>query len=290
MTSAAPDLEPPLRGAAVGVAGWRRAARNRPALVATDLDGTLLRADGTVSDRTVEVFRRLAEAGVETVLVTARPPRWLHGLEHVVGGHGIALCGNGAFVYDVARRSVIASRTIDATLLEEVAADLRRALPGTGLAAERRPGLAVEAGFAAQHDFGEDVVLCELIEGLADAPVAKLLARCEGVDAEEFYARVTDVVAGRLVVSHSGSGALAEMAAPGVTKAAALEEWSERQGVAQGDVWAFGDMPNDIPMLEWAGTSFAVANGHPDVRATADHTCPANDEDGVAQVLETLLH
>lgn len=82
---------------------------------------------------------------------------------------------------------------------------------------------------------------------------------------------------------------MAEMTAPGVTKAAALADWSARRGVTSEDVWAFGDMPNDLPMLEWAGTAFGMANGHPQVRDLADRTCPANDEDGVAQVLEALL-
>ena len=51
---------------------------------------------------------------------------------------------------------------------------------------------------------------------------------------------------------------------------------------------AFGDMPNDLPMLSWAGTSYAMANGHPDVRAAADHVAPPHDEDGVAVVLERV--
>ena len=82
-----------------------------------DLDGTLLRSDGTVSDRTRAAMRTVGAQGVATVLVTARPPRWLHGLADVVGSHGTALCANGAFVYHVARRQVAASRTIDRALL-----------------------------------------------------------------------------------------------------------------------------------------------------------------------------
>jgi hypothetical protein len=74
-----------------------------------------------------------------------------------------------------------------------------------------------------------------------------------------------------------------------VTKAAALESWCDGLGIGAEDVWAFGDMPNDLPMIVWAGTAFAVANAHPDVIAAADHVCPSNDEDGVAQVLERLL-
>jgi hypothetical protein len=54
-------------------------------------------------------------------------------------------------------------------------------------------------------------------------------------------------------------------------------------------VLAFGDMPNDLAMLEWAGTSYAMANAHPSVLALARHTAPSNQEDGVAVVLEQLF-
>lgn len=270
--------------------GWARWSDvQRPALVATDLDGTLLRSDGSVSDRTVRVMDALGASGVGTVLVTARPPRWLHGLQHVVGEHGVALCGNGAFVYRVAEREIIASRTIDPEVLAEVAADLRRELPGIAFAAERATGLAVEDDFTSRHPFPETVLGCRRIEALTDDTVGKLLARCPAMPDDVFLARVVEVVAGRLIMAVSGAGGLAELSAPGVTKAAVLAEWARRRGVQASAVWAFGDMPNDLPMLEWAGVSFAVSNAHPEVLRAATYTCPANDEDGVAQVLETLL-
>jgi len=73
-----------------------------------------------------------------------------------------------------------------------------------------------------------------------------------------------------------------------VTKAAGLARWCTELGIPATAAWAFGDMPNDLPMLLWAGTGVAVANAHPDVLAAADVVCPANDDDGVAQVLEML--
>jgi hypothetical protein len=74
-----------------------------------------------------------------------------------------------------------------------------------------------------------------------------------------------------------------------VTKAAALGDWCASQGIDSADVIAFGDMPNDLPMLTWAGRSFGVANAHPDVLAMVDEVCATNDENGVARVLEALL-
>jgi hydroxymethylpyrimidine pyrophosphatase-like HAD family hydrolase len=79
------------------------------------------------------------------------------------------------------------------------------------------------------------------------------------------------------------------MSAHGVTKATALAVLAERHEIKPSQVVAFGDMPNDLPMLSWAGTSYAVANAHPRVLAAVDHVTAANNDDGVARVLEELF-
>lgn len=260
-----------------------------PRLIATDLDGTLLRTDGTVSSRSVDALRAVTDAGLETVLVTARPPRWLDELAHVVGARGVAICGNGAFRYDVAERRVFGARTIDGEVVAQIVRDLRREIPGTGFAAERSTGLAAESMFAAIHDHPEDLVTTSAIELLEDAAVGKLLARNPHLTDEEFITAATEVVGDRAIVAFSGAGGLAEISAAGVTKAVALAHWCQELGIGAEQVWAFGDMPNDLPMLTWAGRSFAVANAHPEVRAVVTDHCASNDEDGVARTLETLL-
>lgn len=260
-----------------------------PRLIATDLDGTLLRSDGSVSPRSVNALRAVADAGLETVLVTARPPRWIDELAHVVGSRGIALCGNGAFRYDVAQERVFDVRPIPADVITEIVRDLREQIPGTGFAAERRVGLAVEAMFVAIHDHPEELVSTPAIELLDDSPVGKLLARNPHLTDDEFIVTVAQIVGDRAIVAFSGAGGLAEISAPGVTKAAALAEWCAELGISADEVWAFGDMPNDLPMLTWAGRSFAVANAHDEVLAVATDHAPGNDDDGVAVVLEGLL-
>ena len=260
----------------------------RPRLVATDLDGTLLRSDGTGSERTAEALRAVQAAGIRTVLVTARPPRWLDGLAHLVGDGGVALCGNGAFVYDVRSRRVLSHHGIQSDVVRAIVADLRRELPGVTFAAERASGFALEDDYVSLHPVPAGA-LRGPIETRGGEPVGKLLARHPAMTEAEFFARIAEVIGDRGIVAYSGAGGLAEISAPGVTKAAALQSWCAGLGITAGDVWAFGDMPNDLPMIAWAGTSFAVANAHPDVVAAADHVCPANDDDGVAQTLETLL-
>lgn len=260
--------------------------RTPPRLVATDLDGTLLHSDGSLSDRTREAIAAVEAAGIVTLFVTARPPRSVHGLADAVGGHGVVICGNGAFVYDVAGRVVTQSRPHDAQALLAIVDDVRAAFPDTAFAVERADGMGREELFV---DTFSDTYEIGSVDRLVTVPVGKLLARSPATEPHHFVSEVIAITAGRAEVGYSGAVGLAEMTAPGVTKASGLAAWCAEHGFAAGDIWACGDMPNDLPMLRWAGRSFAVANGHPDVLATVSDVIASNDDDGVAQLLESLL-
>lgn len=257
-----------------------------PEVVATDLDGTLLRSDGTLSPRTRRAIAAAEAAGVTVVFVTARPPRRLDEFADVVGPHGVALCANGAFAYDVARRVVTEHTNIERAVLDEIVADLRATIPGIVFAVERADGMGREEQFVSV--WGEDSVVGELAE-IAASPIGKLLGRCDEMEPDAFHARVADVLGGRAELGYSGAVGLAEITAKGVTKAAGLARWCDRHGVDAAGVWAFGDMPNDLPMLAWAGRSHAVANAHRDLLAAVDTIVASNDDDGVARTLEAAL-
>ena len=92
----------------------------------------------------------------------------------------------------------------------------------------------------------------------------KLLVRHPSLDPVVFRAGVLEAVGDAATATWTVDG-LMEISAPGVTKGAALARLCELRGVEPRDVLAFGDMPNDLPMLTWAGTSYAVANAHPSV-------------------------
>lgn len=264
-------------------------AATTPRLIATDLDGTLLRPDGSVSVRTQRALTGLAEVGIELVLVTARPPRWVDHLADLVGAHGTVICANGAFVYDVPRRAIVQAHGMSPATTRGIAADLRRLLPGVGFAAEFADGVHIEPEYPELHP---DTVPPHANYGAIDAvdrSVGKLLARSLEVPEAEFVARVAEIVGARAEVTYSGAGGLAEIGPLGVTKASTLIDWCTTRGITSSDIWAFGDMPNDLPMLTWASVSFAVANAHPDVLAAATHACPSNADDGVACVMELLI-
>ncbi|MEW9530837.1 HAD family hydrolase [Microbispora sp. NPDC049125] len=261
-----------------------------PRLVATDLDGTALRTDGTISPRTAAAFARVEEAGATLVFVTGRPPRWMHSVAGAVRHRGLAICANGALVYDLHSEEIVEARLIAPDILEESVGRLRDHVPGLRFSVEYEGGFARESDFAVgrwDSREGED----RKVEAatLTSRPCAKLLAQHPSMDPDELHLRVSEVVGHLVTPTHSSGRALIEMSAYGVTKATALATLAEERGIKPVEVVAFGDMPNDLAMLAWVGTSYAVANAHPEVLATVDHVTAANDDDGVAMVLEGLF-
>jgi Cof subfamily protein (haloacid dehalogenase superfamily) len=259
-------------------------------LFATDLDGTLLRSDLTVSDRSRQALAAVEDAGRTLVLVTGRPPRWMPPVVEQTGHTGLALCANGAVVYDLATEEVVQEHLIDPEVGAEAVAAIRAALPGVSFAVERggARGLGHEQAYGMPYAPEGEVLVAEVDELVAE-PVAKLLARSDDMDPDEMLARVREVVGDLVEVTHSSTRGLMEISASGVSKAVALSRLADELGVAADEVVAFGDMPNDLPMLGWAGHAVAVANAHPEVLAAADEVTASNDEDGVAQVIERLL-
>lgn len=257
-------------------------------LVATDLDGTLLHADGTVTARTRRALTAVEDRGITVVFVTGRPIRWMDDLWEHVGGHGLAICSNGGIVYDVTARAVSKARTIPVGIGLEVAEILRRALPGTTFAIEKTDGFAKEPAFMPRLPPPSELTVGAFPE-ILDGTAVKLLARHDDMDPEHFWATVESHVGHLVTTTWSSSGALVEMSASGVTKASTLELLCAERQVVASEVVAFGDMPNDLPMLGWAGTAYAMANAHPTVRDLAENLAPANEDDGVAAVLEELF-
>ncbi len=259
-----------------------------PRLVATDLDGTLLRSDGTVSDRSAAALAALDRRGVPVVFVTGRPLRWMEVVRAHVGAHGLAICANGAVVLELPTNTVTLTRPVPSDVARAVAHDVREAMPAVRFAVETDEGLALEADYQTPFPQPAGIPREELVR-LVERTVVKLLARHPSLDPDEFLQRVADIVTDRVVPTRSGATALVEISAEGVTKASTLQLLCERFGVEAADVVAFGDMPNDLPMLAWAGTSFAVGSAHPAVLAIASDRTASNDDDGVAIALERLF-
>ena len=255
-------------------------------IIATDLDGTLAGPDGRLSAYTSDVLAELDRRGVPVVIVTARPLRWMDDLWSAVGSHGLAILSNGAVVYDARLGRPTSVTGIEPELGLRITAAITAAVPGATYAVECLDGIRLDPTFA-EPDPGAVGRPRGPLEEVWDRPALKLLVRAPEVDPEDLQHRVVVAVGDLATPTWSGLG-LVEVGPPGVTKATTLAQVVADLGGSPADVIAFGDMPNDLPMLTWAGTSYAVANAHPDVLAIADEVAPAHDEDGVARVLAGL--
>jgi HAD superfamily hydrolase (TIGR01484 family) len=259
-----------------------------PKAVACDLDGTLLRSNGTLDARSRRALVQIERAGIQLVLCTARPHRWLRPLGDLIGHQGVAICANGAVVCDLRTESILEARPLDPPAAREVVSLLKSALPGSTWAVERTTGFAHEPSYTPRWPVPPDTII-DAIEALIAEPAVKLMVRDDRLPADPLLQLARRRVGDRAELTHSNSAdSLLEISAPGVSKASALERLCRQRGIAPEDVIAFGDMPNDLPMLRWAGHAVAVANAHPDVLGVADEVTRDNDDAGVARVLERL--
>jgi Cof subfamily protein (haloacid dehalogenase superfamily) len=261
----------------------------RPKVVASDLDGTLLRSDGTLDDRSAKALASVEAAGALVVICTARPARWMRPLAEATGHHGVAICANGGVVWDLHTDSPLEEFALEPAIAREVVALLQAALPGGHWAVERANGFGHEPAYEPRWPVPPDTVI-DRVEVLVSQPSLKLMLRHKHLKADDLLERARRVVGHLAELSHSNSAdSLLEIAAAGVSKASALTRVCAERGFTSRDVVAFGDMPNDLPMLHWAGHAVAVANAHPDLLAVADEVTTSNDDAGVARVLERLF-
>jgi hypothetical protein len=191
-----------------------------PRVVATDLDGTVIRSDGTISVRTRRALTAIADAGAMVVIVTGRPPRWLNGIADATGHHGLAICANGAIVWDLHEEHVVSSYPIGTSTVLDIVEALRTQIPELGFAVESiDAAFGHEPSYRARWTTDDQTVVAEM-EALLSRPVAKLLARHEGLTADELLAQAREVITDEIAtLTHSSRDGLLEISAAGVTKA-----------------------------------------------------------------------
>ena len=261
-------------------------------MIACDLDGTLLRSDGTLSSRTVASITAVQLAGWVFTMVTGRPARRVVHVAADAGLSGTALCSNGAVVFDLRSRTMVDGHPIEPAVAATLITDLRQAIDGVYFAFE----LGLQFGREGTYPRWINPLHAEapVDERVADAlelvasPVHKLIVAHPELDFDRLLNAVTAITGERAEVTHSARD-FVEISARGVDKASGVRLLAERLGIAARDVVAIGDMPNDLPMLAWAGRAVAVANAHPDVIQVADRIVAANDDDGVADLLDGLV-
>lgn len=263
-------------------------------LVASDLDGTLLGWDEKVSPRTRLAIKRVLASGARFVFATGRPPRWIRPVAEEVEHFGFAVGSNGAVIVEV-HSDPLLDRVVRSNLLSiEVALRsieaVRRALPGVAFAVDSPDGFGHEPHYVPSWETPGKVAIAP-VDQLVNGPLLKILFKHPEMN-ESNYRKVIDIVGDTASITFGsmvpipGHNTLIELMAPGCSKASALQWICDHDGIHSDRVIAFGDMPNDLEMLAWAGHGVAMGNAHDTIKAVANAVTLSNSEDGVAHILE----
>lgn len=257
-------------------------------LIATDLDGTLLRSDESVSQRTRDALAAATAAGAVHIVVTGRGARWTRHVLDDLGYGGLAVCAQGAQVYHAGEHRLLTSVTLDRQLAGVALAKIEAEIGPLYLAASRDgldgdvmvgPGYAV-TGALPSTPFTD-------ASDLWAAPLNKIYIQHPELSDDELAQAAVRAAGGFVSVAMAGQG-IVELLPLGLSKATGLS-LAARRGVKAADTIAFGDMPNDLPMFAWASYGVAMADAHEELKAVADEVTSSNEEDGIAVVLERLL-
>ncbi|MFF0079699.1 HAD family hydrolase [Streptomyces canus] len=258
-------------------------------LIATDLDGTLLRSDESVSQRTRDALAAATAAGAVHIVVTGRGARWTRHVLDDLGYDGLAVCAQGAQVYHAGEHRLLTSVTLDRQLAGVALAKIEAEIGPLYLAASRDgldgdvmvgPGYAV-TGALPSTPFTD-------ASDLWAAPLNKIYIQHPELSDDELAQAAVRAAGGFVSVAMAGQG-IVELLPLGLSKATGLSLAARRLGVKAADTIAFGDMPNDLPMFAWASYGVAMADAHEELKAVADEVTSSNEEDGIAVVLERLL-
>jgi Cof subfamily protein (haloacid dehalogenase superfamily) len=262
-----------------------------PKLIATDLDGTLVRSDDTVSAYTHEVLDRVRAAGIRLVGATGRGPRLAELTRNDIRAADFLVLAQGGWVVDLADPLPLRAERLSGNVVARVLADLEAEVGPLSVMVEALDHSDAPLWGDLDPTWRYPVMVqkrsrAECLTG----DVIKAFARSFDRDVDDLLAAAQRIVPASVASVTQAGLNYVEICPPGVDKGTGLAVVAQSIGVDPADVLVFGDMPNDLPMFAWAGWSrVAVANAHPVVLEAADEVTLANDDDGVAVYLDRLL-
>ena len=261
-----------------------------PRLVATDLDGTFLSPDGSVSEQNAAAVASAQAAGIPVLFATGRPVRWLDVIRDLPGAHPTVIASNGAALYDLGAGELLDRICINPETALSAVRRIRAVVPDASFAFESGTRFGYEPAYRTWP--ADDGTNPALYRGPAEEVAVaeefvKMLVQSQSVAPDDLLATVRTEVGDTLTATHSQARdfGLVEISAAGVTKASMLQRFCARLDIDAREVAAFGDMPNDVDMLSWVGMPHVVANAHPAVLALDFPVVPGNDESGVGRTI-----
>ncbi len=256
-------------------------------LVAIDLDGTLLNSSKQVSEQTARALQCLPQSGVKVVIASARPPRSVRHIYKALRLDTLQINYNGALVWDEPNQRAIFHQPMERKLVRrmiERARDLFEDVLVTCEILDRWYTDGVDPSFTTETGrlFRPDVIAP--IESFCVEPITKLLflgdskmiSRLETAMGMEFEKHVTVIRTDEHLI---------QIMDKRVSKARSLQRVARHYGIADQQILAIGDAPNDVGMLQISGIAIAMDNAHPRVKQVADWIAPSNDDHGVHAAL-----
>ncbi len=256
-------------------------------MIATDIDGTMLRSDGSMSPRVQVALHRAEAAGIHVVPATGRPQMVAENVIEILGLNNYWVFANGAVTRHLDRGETVRAFWMDPSVAQGLVVELRAKFPGAGFAMEFDTDISYEPGFEKLVPNKPRVrPIADVLDGV-HGRIQKVLVFHDELGLDALYSAVKAELGDHGVVSYSGLNFI-EVAGRLVTKAVALDALCGDLAIDPSEVAAFGDNHNDIAMLEWAGRSYAMANGTDDSKEAADEVIGASDDDGLAVKVEEL--
>lgn len=266
-------------------------------LIVSDIDGTLIRSDFTISDYTKSVIQEAREAGVEFLLVTGRlfgaVKRYTRELKL---DSPVISCNGG-----VQKDSVTGELQVGSPISKEALTQIFRILMDDEIYFH----FYGEENFFSQKFAYDGAGLYRLNQSLREEDrfpmfevkdpfavleqeaIYKVLFRCVEPEDRLYYKELFQQLPSISLTSSWSDNY--EICAAGVNKGRAIQAYAESRGISREEIISFGDNINDIEMIQFAGMGVAVANAEQELLDVADVITESNEQDGVARAIERFV-
>ena len=267
-------------------------ANHRIQLVATDVDGTLLNDDDKISPENLAAIERARAAGVKVTIATGRSHYFLSHVTDQFTPDTPIVAASGSCTVDLAANKMIDFRTLPIEAVEAVIRIAREYETGRFVSLleyfyfETTASLRDRFNYVFTHEMDIRLSPDVLAEKLID-PIKIAIYNDQRPVLEEISARLKAEVGGLTV--RFPTPVFIDVTAAEANKGAALRRLAEREGIPLANILVLGDGNNDVDMFDVAGTSVAMGNAVPELKAAADYIAPTNNENGFAWALNQLL-
>ncbi|QDU34739.1 Sugar phosphatase YidA [Poriferisphaera corsica] len=257
-------------------------------MIATDLDGTLLRDDKTISPENIAAIQQAVSQGIIVVIASARPPRGVRSYYETLNLDTIQINYNGAAHYDMIRQQFTKHLPLNPQFTRAIVDLAREVDPDVCVSLEVQDkwytdrvdeNLLVETA----KQFGPDLVAH--LDEIFHEPVTKLMLLAPPDRLKPIHTQVRETFGNQIAI-HQSDDHLIQIVDPAVDKEHAVREVAEYYNIARENVMCIGDAQNDEGMIRWAGLGIAVENAWPDTKAIADQIVPSNQNHGVAHAIQ----